>query len=524
MRIGCLTELINQLDGTIHDLFHSKISVEQRESTTVRKKITSLSRYSLSSPQKERLQTLARIFEQGVQSHENLLPVQLPKKRPRVFVGKTLCGLPLEIWHHIFSHCTNWSYIRGVNRQFCRVYNDFLMTCWDQLKKNPPQGTLNIATEMDAVEQLFPPSGFIWFCALKNQCADIHGAHLPQGQIPALFHHAAEMQRQAEGYYYHHALMAIWGKLNNVHPSTPEQVKVWLNRPINAVVLNLITQLDLSQCNLRVPPREMGLFINLKKLVLAENRLANLPQEISVLTQLRELDLRQNQFTRLPTQIGALVNLREFFLYDNQLTALPEEISSLTNLDTLGCSNNKLDSLPQGYECLTNLVSLKLDGNEFELLPDRLMGFTALESLELQNNKLRALPEGIGTLRNLEYLWLHGNQLKRLPDGITLLIHLKDGFNVSHNQLESIPAGFWALENVVEVDLSHNRLRALPTEAFSRVIELNLSHNELETLPEEMGTFTHLRKLDLRHNPLRSLPKSFQSLAYYSELEVADEH
>ncbi len=518
VRLGCLTELINQLDRTVNSLFQSKIPVEQREFTPARKKISALSRHSLSSSQKERLQKLAAMIEQGVKFHENLLPAQLPEKRPRVLISETVCGLPLETWHHIFSNCIKGTHIRGINRQFCRVYNDFLMTCWGQLKKNPPQGTIDIAAEMAEIEELFPPNGFIWFCALKERCANAHGAHLPPGQIPAFFHLAAEVQRLAGGYYYNRGLMVIWGRLNHVHPSTPEQVRVWLNSPISAFVLNLITELDLSQRNLKVlPSQEMGLFINLQKLILAENRLAIVPQEITALTQLRELDLRQNQFACLPTQIGALVSLREFYLYDNRLTALPEEISSLTNLDTLGCSNNKLASLPQGYVRLTNLVSLKLDGNAFELLPDKLTELTALESMELQNNKLRALPEGIGALRNLEYLWLQQNQLKRLPDGITLLTHLKDSFNVSHNQLESLPAGFWALENVVEVDLSHNLLRAIHTEAFTRVVELNLSHNELETLPEEMGTLTNLKKLDLRNNPLRFIPSSISALPHLDE-------
>ncbi|MBR8827889.1 MAG: leucine-rich repeat domain-containing protein, partial [Gomphosphaeria aponina SAG 52.96 = DSM 107014] len=84
---------------------------------------------------------------------------------------------------------------------------------------------------------------------------------------------------------------------------------------------------------------------------------------------LTELNLSYNQLSSLPSEITNLTNLTRLDLSDNQLSSLPSEITNLTNLTSLDLRNNQLSSLPSEITNLTNLTRLYLDGNPLENPP-----------------------------------------------------------------------------------------------------------------------------------------------------------
>ncbi|WP_195743080.1 leucine-rich repeat domain-containing protein, partial [Leptospira interrogans] len=66
--------------------------------------------------------------------------------------------------------------------------------------------------------------------------------------------------------------------------------------------------------------------LDVRVLILSEQKLTTLPKEIKQLQNLKLLDLGHNQLTALPKEIGQLRNLQELDLSFNSLTTLPKEV------------------------------------------------------------------------------------------------------------------------------------------------------------------------------------------------------
>ncbi|EJP06052.1 leucine-rich repeat domain-containing protein [Leptospira interrogans] len=84
--------------------------------------------------------------------------------------------------------------------------------------------------------------------------------------------------------------------------------------------------------------------LDVRVLILSEQKLTTLPKEIEQLKNLQTLFLSNNQLTILPQEIGKLKNLLWLSLVYNQLTTLPNEIEQLKNLQTLNLWNNQFSS------------------------------------------------------------------------------------------------------------------------------------------------------------------------------------
>lgn len=158
-------------------------------------------------------------------------------------------------------------------------------------------------------------------------------------------------------------------RVANSSKSDTEKAKLLRNLlNINRDRLQSITELDLSNANLRGLPAEIGLFDQLQVLNLSQNKIASLPPEIGTLINLEELNLDDNYLDQLPPEIGKLQNLHYLYLNLNCLTELPPEIGDLTELSLLMLQGNSdLSQLPKEMIKIKELCHLMMpDGQSYQ--------------------------------------------------------------------------------------------------------------------------------------------------------------
>lgn len=121
-----------------------------------------------------------------------------------------------------------------------------------------------------------------------------------------------------------------------------------------------ISSLSLRECELKVLPNNLFLFINLKYLDLAGNYLTHISPKIQRLQKLEILYLAKNMFISLPKEIGTLKELKVLDLSMNNLESIPDEIGNLMTLRELGLHSNKLKELPLslGSKPLLRVISI----------------------------------------------------------------------------------------------------------------------------------------------------------------------
>lgn len=140
----------------------------------------------------------------------------------------------------------------------------------------------------------------------------------------------------------------------------------WIENGCSPDFNDHVKQLDLSNCNIKVFPREI---INLKSLVyldISHNHLESIPDDFKLLKELTYLDISHNNLSSFPefgqefgselevldlshnttmhtTPIGIfmMASLKELGLSCANTTAIPPEIKNLTSLNKLYISFNK---------------------------------------------------------------------------------------------------------------------------------------------------------------------------------------
>ncbi len=90
---------------------------------------------------------------------------------------------------------------------------------------------------------------------------------------------------------------------------------VMAEQDVQAIILSYY-YLDITELNFRCKglitlPKEIGLLLNLSELCLSDNQIKSLPAEIGQLDSLKELDLSKNELTHLPAEIWQIHNLRD---------------------------------------------------------------------------------------------------------------------------------------------------------------------------------------------------------------------
>jgi len=248
---------------------------------------------------------------------------------------------------------------------------------------------------------------------------------------------------------------------------------------------------------------EIGQFIALRDLDVAENWMASLPNEVTKCTSLINLYAMRNKFPSLPGDIGQLVHLQRLHLTTNQLTELPDSICNLTALNELTLSENQLQCLPEQFGNLTALKCLELHNNQLDTLPTSMTGM-CIEKITLHNNQLTALPDANYGV----HIQLQHNMFVELPGA--LYKPVTQSINLEYNNINRFAPGLQALANITNLNLKSNVLEHLPNELceLSSLNCLYLSENRLVDLPENIGFLPNLRHLDVSFNNIVTLPES----------------
>uniref|UniRef100_A0A8C9EUR0 non-specific serine/threonine protein kinase n=1 Tax=Pavo cristatus TaxID=9049 RepID=A0A8C9EUR0_PAVCR len=236
---------------------------------------------------------------------------------------------------------------------------------------------------------------------------------------------------------------------------------------------------------------------------------------IDISCQITELDLSANCLVSLPSVIPwGLMNLRKLSLADNQLAELPSVQSSdeiiCTRLLEVDVSSNKLSTLPSGFLHLKNLKKLNAAKNYMEKLFDEenttnWIGLRKLQEFDVSDNRLVELPTVfLYCFKSLNILNVSRNQLKVFPDPWACPLKC---CKASRNLLESLPdtfTVFWK-NHLREVDFSENSLKEVPPGLFQleALVSLKLLGNHLTTLPsQDKWNCKQLKSLDLSKNQL----------------------
>ncbi len=211
--------------------------------------------------------------------------------------------------------------------------------------------------------------------------------------------------------------------------------------------LKQITNLDLSECQLKF-----------------------LPSEIFCLSNLEELNLSLNQLVELPTEIGMLSNLKHLYLNSNQIKKLPAEMTALSSLILLNLNHNKLHKIPEMLADLPNLRHLRMTHNNLQDLPSNFGLFSHLEYLNLSDNPLGNILEKISDLQHLTSLHLDNIQLKEISNSVTALTNLKT-LSLGNNQLTKIDLEF--ISSLPRLETLFLRKNALDEETTLKLEELD---------------------------------------------------
>src|SRR3990167_8659311 len=321
-------------------------------------------------------------------------------------------------------------------------------------------------------------------------------------------------------------------------------------------ILNLqqsLTELDLSNNQIKELVTEFGFLNKLKKLDLSNNKLSKLPVELKSFTELEYLnlsnnnlgsgimnrnplsclssmvslifiDLSQNKLSAIPS-LDLLSSIRQFNLSDNLLTDLPFLTQAATLL-SFDISNNQIQAIGMdGFKGLVQLTDLNLSNNKLKFIPATLANLKNLKKFDCSKNKLATIPDSLCKLPTLTYLDLSNNELVVIQNGIIGLMNELQFISLQNNKLSRLPDDFFKIPKLTSVDVSCNFLLEFSSNySFSsnNVTNLNLSTNSLSSLPDSFCNLFHLQKLYLHENPLTSLPLEFVSLRELKIVSIAN--
>lgn len=177
---------------------------------------------------------------------------------------------------------------------------------------------------------------------------------------------------------------------------------------IDVLHLSLRT-LDLSKNKLKILPKSVGQFKELKILNVSNNTLENLPAEINGLSKIETLQVSCNLLKSIPP-LNSLMFLKRASFGDNRLTVFPEFLCELKHLEALDLSKNNITQLPELIK-QSRLFELNLNQNEIRKLPAGLAECSRLKTLRLEENclELDDIPKELLTSSKVSLLCVEGN-------------------------------------------------------------------------------------------------------------------
>lgn len=211
----------------------------------------------------------------------------------------------------------------------------------------------------------------------------------------------------------------IWIEINpagNVGSST---IRSWLGlfRLQNLRKLYIAQRIITSGMNIPRPSihlqeliQKIGLFTDLRTLVLFGVRLGSLPRGIRDLKRLRTLDLTAAGLRALPGWLHELRDLEKLNVSLCRLTDLPDSLAHLHNLKFLSAEGNPFTHIPKVVFGLPKLERLDLGGGWsnsafIEQIPVEILNLTRLNRLDVEGQPIQVPPQevvakGIEAIRN----------------------------------------------------------------------------------------------------------------------------
>ena len=267
------------------------------------------------------------------------------------------------------------------------------------------------------------------------------------------------------------------------------------------------SKMDLSFNQIKAVPPEIESLTDLVSLKIRHNQLSGqgFPPSFWSCNKLRHLDFAQNLVEDLEEGIGRLVELRELLVFENRLKRLPRILSALTQLQVLDVSSNQIDTFPE--ISLPRLVSLNVSKNRLVCLPASLQVFAALENLDCGANRIIALP-ALNALSRLKRLEAVENKIALLPPLPSSLAFLNLGQN-SLTELSSLEG----LDSLSEIHVSGNSLTSIDLGLcyLPKLKVLDVGNNSLEDIPYTLGYIASLHRLVAVGNRIRSIRQALIS-------------
>ena len=169
--------------------------------------------------------------------------------------------------------------------------------------------------------------------------------------------------------------------------------------------------LDLSNNQLSTLPDEIKKLTHLKIIFVSNNCFKVLPTALGGCPLLEMVGFKSNQIQEVPAESLPL-QLRWLILTDNKITSLPETLGERTRLQKLALAGNQLKRLPKSTDQLVNLELLRISANQLLAFPIQILRLPKLAWLAFSGNPfcetdlhIKSVPEVASTdYRLLEVL------------------------------------------------------------------------------------------------------------------------
>lgn len=135
--------------------------------------------------------------------------------------------------------------------------------------------------------------------------------------------------------------------------------------------------LDLSDNQLSSLPDELAQLHKLKIIFVSNNNFTELPSVLGQCENLEMIGFKSNQINHVPED-ALPVQLRWLILTDNKITSLPESLGERPRLQKLALAGNRLTHLPSSFANLTNLELLRISANCLVECPEQVLALPKL--------------------------------------------------------------------------------------------------------------------------------------------------
>ena len=193
--------------------------------------------------------------------------------------------------------------------------------------------------------------------------------------------------------------------------------------PTSIQYLKKLEYLEIKRSNLSNLDKNFDNLLNLKALVLSNNRMDVLPEWIHEVARRRDYALKYIKYDveykeaqvlgLLEILLGqALVKLDPYESFDHSLLYY-FKINHLGYVTGINISSNlnKIGIFPEEICSLTYLQELFMPNQNLRKIPSCISKLQNLENLDLRDNELNTLPSSINELKNLKNLKLEGNEI-----------------------------------------------------------------------------------------------------------------